>query len=233
MAALFSGRYQRNYKSISLEDQAKLGQSTVAIVGCGGLGGFMAEEFARLGVGQLILIDGDQVEESNLNRQLLATETNLGQSKVEAARDRLGIVNSGVKLKLIGEWFDEDKAVVFFAGADLVCDALDSINRRVSLERACHRLGLPLVFAGIAGWFGLLGVSFPGDNTVSRLFGQGDRGMEKVWGNPAFTPAVVASLSVAEAIKVLVGRDISLRHGWLQVDLLEMEFERFGLPGID
>lgn len=229
MAAVLPPRYQRNYKSISVEDQSRLADSTVAIVGCGGLGGSMAEEFSRLGVGNLILVDGDRIEESNLNRQLFATEKNIGQEKAEAARDRIQTVNSGVKLKIIKDWFNEDNAASFFEGADLVCDALDSISRRVSLERACHRLGLPLVYAGIAGWFGLLGVSFPGDYSVSRLFRQGEKGMEKVWGNPAFTPAVVASLSVAEAVKVIVGRDVSLRHTWLQVDLLEMEFERFDL----
>ena len=229
MASVLPPRYQRNYKSISVEDQSKLAASTVAIVGCGGLGGSMAEEFSRLGVGNLILVDGDRIEVSNLNRQLFATEKNIGQQKAEAARDRLQAVNSGVKLKIIKDWFNEDNAASFFEGADLVCDALDSISRRVSLERSCHRLGLPLVYAGIAGWFGLLGVSFPGDYSVSRLFRQGEKGMEKVWGNPAFTPAVLASLSVAEAVKVIVGRDVSLRRAWLQVDLLEMEFERFGL----
>lgn len=105
MAVQLPPRYQRNYKSLSVEDQAKLGNSTVAIVGCGGLGGSLAEEFAHLGVGKLILVDGDRIEESNLNRQLFATEHNLGQPKVEAARDRLQAVNSGVKLKLIGKWF--------------------------------------------------------------------------------------------------------------------------------
>lgn len=222
-------RYQRNYKSISLEDQQKLTDSTVAIVGCGGLGGSMAEEFSRLGVGNLILVDGDSIEESNLNRQLFATEKTIGQLKAEAARDRLKIVNSGVNLKIISDWFNEDNAADFFKGADLVCDALDSISRRVELERACHRLGLPLVYAGIAGWFGLLGVSFPGDNSVSHLFSRGEKGVEKVWGNPAFTPAVLASLSVTEAVKILVGREVALRHAWLQVDLLDMEFERFDL----
>jgi len=222
-------RYQRNYKALSIEDQEKLSQATVAIVGCGGLGGSMAEEFSRLGVGQLILVDGDRVEESNLNRQLFATEKTLGQCKVDAARDRLQAVNSSTKLKLIGEWFDEDNAHRLFAGADLVCDALDSIGRRVTLEKSCHQLGLPLVFAGIAGWFGMLGVSFPGDFTVSRLFRQGERGVEKIWGNPAFTPAIIASLSVAEGVKILINRNISLRKAWLQVDLLEMEFERFDL----
>lgn len=229
MAPVLPPRYQRNYKTISIEDQEKLAKSTVAIVGCGGLGGAMAEELSRLGVGNLILIDGDQVEESNLNRQLFATEKTLGIKKVEAARQRLEVVNSTTKLKLIYDWFDEENAASFFEGADLVCDALDSISRRVSLEKACHRLGLPLVYAGIAGWYGMLGVSFPGDLSVSRIFRQGEKGMEKVWGNPAFTPWVLSSLSVVEAVKVLVGKEATLRHAWLQVDLLDMEFERFEL----
>jgi molybdopterin/thiamine biosynthesis adenylyltransferase len=199
-------RYQRNYKTISFEDQSKLAASTVAIVGCGGLGGNMAEEFARLGIGTLILVDGDRIEESNLNRQLFATEKNIGQPKVEAAKDRLRSVNSTVKLRLVSDWFNEDNAAEYFKGADLVCDALDSIDRRVSLERACHRLNLPLVYAGIAGWYGRLGVSFPGDFSVARIFRQGEKGVEKVWGNPAFTPAALASMSVVEAVKVLVGR---------------------------
>ncbi|MGE5454882.1 MAG: HesA/MoeB/ThiF family protein [Methylocystaceae bacterium] len=229
MTAQLPLRYQRNFKSLSLDDQARLAASTVAIVGCGGLGGSMAEEFSRLGVGNLILVDGDQVEETNLNRQLFAIETNMGKPKVEAARDRLQVVNSGVKLKLIADWFNEENARNFFSGADVVCDALDSMTRRVELERACHRLGLPLVYAGIAGWFGLIGVSLPGDYSVASLFRQGDKGMEKTWGNPAFTPWVLASFCVVEATKILIGRKVSLRHAWLQVDLLDMEFERFDI----
>lgn len=220
-------RYQRNYRTISVEDQAKLAKSTVAIVGCGGLGGTMAEEFSRLGVGNLILIDGDIIEESNLNRQLFSTEKNIGVKKVLAARDRLQIVNSKVSLRLIEDWFNDDNASDFFKGADLVCDALDSIPRRVELEHACHTLGLPLVFAGIAGWFGMLGVSLPGDNSVSKIFTQGEKGMEKTLGNPAFTPATVASMSVVEATKILLNREITLRNSWLQIDLLDMEFETF------
>ncbi|MDF2519875.1 MAG: thiazole biosynthesis protein ThiF [Clostridia bacterium] len=229
MSNVLPPRYQRNYKSISVEDQAKLAKAAIAIVGCGGLGGSMAEEFSRLGVGKLILIDGDHVEESNLNRQLFATEETLGIKKVEAARKRLQAVNSTTELKLIYDWFDENNAANFFEGADLVCDALDSISRRVTLEKACHSLGLPLVYAGIAGWYGMLGVSFPGDFSVSRLFRHGEKGVEKTLGNPAFTPWVLASLSVVEAVKIIVGREASLRNSWLQVDLLDMEFERFEL----
>ncbi|MEL7647852.1 MAG: HesA/MoeB/ThiF family protein [Sedimentibacter sp.] len=230
MSARLPPRYERNYKTISEEDQKKLSKTTVAIVGCGGLGGTMAEEFARLGVGKLILVDGDTFVESNLNRQLFSTEDNIGTKKVQAAKTRLQKVNSEVELVLVDDWFDEDNADTIFQGADLVCDALDSIQRRIDLEASCHRLNKPLVYAGIAGWFGMMGVSFPGDYSVLRLFKDGkenDRGVEKSWGNPAFTPWVVSSLAVAEAVKIAVGREPALRNSWLQADLLFMEFETF------
>ena len=221
------GRYERNKKTLSDEDQLKLATSCVAIVGCGGLGGYIAEELARIGVGRLVLIDGDRLEVSNLNRQIMATELNIGQWKVDAAKERLQSVNSEVVIEVVRGWFEEDKGPELFREVDLVCDALDSREARVMLERVCHQMDLPLVYASIAGWFGQIGVSLPGDFSVSRLFGRVERGVESVLGNPAFTPAVLASLSVAEAVKLLVGLMPSLRHAWLQVDLLTMEFERF------
>ena len=221
------GRYGRNKKTLSDEDQLKLAASSVAIVGCGGLGGYIAEELARIGVGRLVLIDGDRLEVSNLNRQIMATELNIGQWKVEATQERLRSVNSEVHIEVVRGWFEEDKGPELFREVDLVCDALDSREARVMLERVCHQMDLPLVYASIAGWFGQIGVSLPGDFSVSRLFGRVERGVESVLGNPAFTPAVLASLSVAEAVKLLVGLMPSLRRAWLQVDLLTMEFERF------
>jgi len=223
----FAGRYARNRKTLSDQDQLKLSTSCVAIVGCGGLGGYIAEELARIGVGRLVLIDGDRLEISNLNRQIMSTELNIGQWKVEAARERLHSVNSEVQVDGIKGWFDEEKGLELLQGVDLVCDALDSLPNRVALERVCHQMKLPLVFASIAGWFGQVGVSLPGDFSVLSLFGRGQQGVESTWGNPAFTPAVLASLSVVEAVKLLIGRESSLRHAWLQVDLLTMEFERF------
>ncbi|WP_312832140.1 HesA/MoeB/ThiF family protein [Sedimentibacter saalensis] len=230
MKGILTPRYERNYKTISVEDQKKLADSTVAIVGCGGLGGTMAEEFARLGIGRLILVDGDTIDETNLNRQLFSTEYNIGSKKVEAARQRLHAVNSSVELTLIDDWFNQDNAADIFSGANLVCDALDSIQRRIDLEESCQRLNKPLVYAGIAGWFGMLGVSLPGDYSVLKVFKDGkenDRGMEKTWGNPAFTPWVMSSLAVAESVKIIVGREPALRNSWLQADLLYMEFETF------
>ena len=72
----------------------------------------------------------------------------------------------------------------------------------------------------------MLGVSLPKDFSVYKVFKEGvDKGVEKEWGNPAFTPWVLSSLAVAEAVKLIVGREPSLRNSWLQIDLLYMEFE--------
>ncbi|TGE37612.1 HesA/MoeB/ThiF family protein [Desulfosporosinus fructosivorans] len=221
------GRYARNRKTFSDEDQLKLSTSCVAIVGCGGLGGYIAEELARIGVGRLVLVDGDHLEASNLNRQIMATELNMGQWKVTAAQERLKNVNSEVNVQAVRGWFEAEKGLELFREVDLVFDALDSMHIRVELEKVCHQMDLPLVFASIAGWFGQVGVSLPGDFSVLRLYGKGEQGVESTWGNPAFTPAVLASLSVAEGVKILVGRLPTLRHAWLQVDLQTMEFERF------
>lgn len=223
---LLSARYQRNFKSLTIEEQLRLKSSTVAIVGCGGIGGYLAEEFARLGVGHLILIDGDRIEESNLNRQLFALEDNLGDLKVEAAQSRLFKVNSSIKVDTYAQWFTEDTGASLLKNVDLVCDALDNGQTRVELERVCHDLNNPLVLAGIGGWYGILGVSFPGEFIAPKLFGK-QRGIEEQQGNPAFAPAVIASLAVAESVKILIGRGTSLRNSFLCIDLLNMDFLKY------
>ncbi len=229
MSDMALNRYHRNFKAISLDEQEKLKASTVAVIGCGGLGGYIIEEFTRLGIGNLIVADGDKFDVTNLNRQLLSTESNIGEFKAKAAEKRIREINSEVKVKTITERLDANNSPSLLAKADLVCDALDSIESRLTIERVCNDLRIPLVFASIAGWYGMVGVSFPGDFSLAKIFSQSRVGIEKVWGNPAFTPAVVASLSVAESVKVLTGRSVPLRNSWLQIDLLEMEFERFSL----
>jgi molybdopterin/thiamine biosynthesis adenylyltransferase len=181
-------RYCRNFNSLTAEDQQKLYSSKVAVIGCGGLGGYIAEQLARLGVGRLILVDGDKIEESNLNRQLFALEENIALLKVEAAKNRLQKVNSSVRVDVFPCWFDLQTGKELIQEADLVCDALDNGKTRIELEQACHELNLPLVVSAIGGWYGLIGVSCPGDYLARNYFGEGKNGIEKELGNPAFTP---------------------------------------------
>ena len=85
-------RYKRNYKTISLEQQQILAQSTITVIGCGGLGGFIIEGLARSGVGKVRLVDFDTFDVSNLNRQLFSTEAAVGASKLEQAVARVRVV---------------------------------------------------------------------------------------------------------------------------------------------
>jgi len=224
-AGLLPARYQRNRRTLSTADQLRLLRSTVAVVGCGGLGGYAVEELARLGVGRLLAIDPDVFEEHNLNRQLLSSIEGLGTPKVEAAARRVAAVNPAVAVVPRRELLDAASAAGLLAGADLVIDALDSIPSRLELAAACEALRLPLVHGAIAGWYGHVTTQLPGDRTVERFYaGATERkGAEQELGNPSFTPAVVASLQVAEACKVLLGTGEPLRGRLLLVDLLSME----------
>ena len=103
-------RYSEN-KILTPNEQELLSQKRVAVIGCGGLGGYAAEELARLGIGELVLCDGDSFVNSNLNRQLMCTEDNIGCSKAVETAKRLFDVNSEVKTIVKKEYFDEDNAI--------------------------------------------------------------------------------------------------------------------------
>jgi molybdopterin/thiamine biosynthesis adenylyltransferase len=230
-AKLLPARYQRNQQMISTAQQLRLFQSTVAVVGCGGLGGYILEELARLGVGQIVAIDPDVFEEHNLNRQLLSTVELLGTAKVDAAVERLAAINPAVTVKPINAAFNSEDGREMLVAVDLVIDAVDNILARLDLAEVCRQLNIPLVHGAIAGWFGQVVTVEPGDETVKKLYGQwaGGKGVEAKLGNPSFTPAVAASLQVSEACKLLLGQGRLMRKKMLSINLLNMQFEEIPL----
>ncbi len=230
-AGYLPARYQRNRQVISSAQQLQLFRSRVAVVGCGGLGGYVIEELARLGVGQIVAIDPDVFEEHNLNRQLLSSLQGLGQSKVEAAAERVAAINPAVSLLPIRAAFSKANGQDLFAGADVVVDAVDNIPTRLELERVCREAQIPLVHGAIAGWYGHVCTVFPGDDSVSKIYRHWEkgRGLEQELGNPSFTPGVVASFEVAEVCKVLLGKSGLLRKRKLFINLLDMEVDEVPL----
>src|SRR6185369_6175177 len=136
---IFPARYQRNRNVISLADQLRLFNSKVAVVGCGGLGGYVVEELARMGVGHIVAIDPDIFEEHNLNRQILSTPATLGKAKVEAARQRVEQINPAVSLCAVQDAFGLANGSVLLAGASVAVDALDSISYRLELAEVSNQ----------------------------------------------------------------------------------------------
>jgi len=222
---ILPSRYQRNRKALSASDQLTLFRSSVAVIGCGGLGGYVIEELARLGVGRLVVIDPDVFEEHNLNRQLLSSPANLGTAKVDAAVRRVGKINPAVTVVPQQLAFSSSNGQELLVGNNVVVDALDSIPVRLELAEVCARLGIPLVHGAIAGWYGHVTTLLPGDATLHELYAShhGEKGIEQQLGNPSFTPAVVASLEVAETCKLILGIGTTLRGRTLMIDLLTME----------
>lgn len=225
-------RYQRNQDTFTVFDQLTLFRSRVAVIGCGGLGGYVIEELARLGVGTIRAIDPDLFQEHNLNRQLLATADSLGRPKVELAAERVAEINPAVTLVPIHAPYVPERAGELLGTAQVVVDALDSIPTRLALAGSCAALGIPLVHGAIAGWYGHLCTQYPGDNTIQSLYGNSpqERGVEARLGNPAFTPAVIASLEAAEVCKILLRVGVALRGRWLVVNLFDMTFDEIAIP---
>lgn len=224
---ILPARYQRNRQAISVSDQLTIFRSSVAVIGCGGLGGYVVEELARLGVGKIVVIDPDVFEEHNLNRQLFSTPANLGHAKVDAAARRIRDINPAVTLVPVQEAFSPANGAELLKGCRIIVDALDSIQVRLELADVCAALNIPLVHGAIAGWFGHVATQFPGDNTLQTIYGswKTGKGIEQALGNPSFTPAVVASLEVAEVCKLLLGQGVPLRGRQLVIDLFSMEMQ--------
>lgn len=226
IAALEKGvipwRYIRNIGTVGLEGQIALLHATVAIVGLGGLGGYVIEALARAGVGRLIVIDSDVFEEHNLNRQLLSLENNAGL-KVEAARTRIAQVNSAVEVIGHTARLTPDNLPQLLAGAQVVVDALDRLPSRLDLQKGVQALGIPLVHGSIAGFLGQVMTIFPGDPGLYGLYGEAnalpEQGLEAQVGTPPATPMAVAAWQAQEVIKILTGTGTPLRNRLLVMDM--------------
>ena len=221
-------RYSKNEAMLTPEENASLKTFKVCVIGCGGLGGYVIEMLGRLGIGHITAVDGDVFDETNLNRQILATEKLIGREKAQVAKARMGEVNSEVEVTPIVELLNGDNYRKILKGHDIVVDALDNMSSRKMLAKGCAELNIPLVHGAIAGWYGQVSTIMPGDKTMERLYhGDENKGIEVELGNPAFTPALVAAVQVAEVTKVLLGKGDILQNKLLTLNLLNHEYEVF------
>lgn len=225
----FKERYDRNFNTFSPENQQRLEASTVAVIGLGGLGGSVCEMLARVGIGKLILVDGDVFEVSNLNRQILSEERLIGVPKAEAARDRVRAINSGVKIIHRVEFLDEKNLYEQIKESDVVMDCLDSIDTRFKLQDAAKKASVPIVSGAIAGVTGQVTTIFPEDKGYSLIYGEKSRkqmkGVETRTGNIAYCAFFTAALQSSECIKILLNRGDILRNKLLIAELWTNVFE--------
>ena len=217
-------RYSRNIPALSEAECALLRGKTVAVIGCGGLGGYLIEFLARIGIGHIRCVDGDVFEESNLNRQLLSTVPLLGNSKAQAAAARVREINPDVQVQAYPVFLEESNARELIAGCDAVLDALDNIPARKLLANACAAEQIPYIYGAIAGWVAQAAVCLPGDGLIERLYPEDTVILDK--SVLSFTPALCAAIQSALCVKLLTGKPVE--SGKLHyADLLYEEFEQF------
>jgi len=218
-------RYARN-KILTPGEQNQLKQNKVAVIGCGGLGGYIIEMLARLGIGNITAVDGDVFEETNLNRQLLCVTDTLGKKKAVEAGIRIKKIDSGINVKVEDRYINKDNALQTIKDHDVVVDALDSNTARHTVLDACKSENIPCVHGAVAGWYGQVSVVYPQDDWLKNyLTTAAEKGIEKSLGNPSFSPACVAAYQVAQTLKVLLKKDGILRNKIMFIDMLENEIE--------
>ncbi len=232
------GRYDRQTRlpGIGPAGQARLADATVLLVGCGALGTVIADQLARAGVGTLRIVDRDLVEWSNLQRQVLFCEEDAreGRPKAEAAADRLGRVNSAIRIEAEVVDFNHRNAERLAAGVDLLLDGTDNFETRYLLNDVAVRHGIPMIYGGAVGTRGMAMPILPDDGPCLRcLFDApppaGSTPTCDTAGILGPVASIVASVQAGEAIKLLVGATDRVSRSLLEFDLWEGERRRIGL----
>ena len=213
---------------IGQEGQEKLKRSRVAIAGAGGLGSPIAFYLTAAGIGMIRMIDHDQVSLSNLNRQILHWEEDIGRKKVESAGKKLRNLNPTVKIETIAETIMESNVSQLVEGCDVIVDAMDNLPTRYVLNRCAVEKKLPFFHGAVNGFEGRVMTIIPGQSACLRCMYRGHVPQEKF---PVIgvTPAVIGSIQATEVIKYLVGIGKLLTNRLLIYDGLEVTLTEFSV----
>lgn len=200
-------RYLRNQPIITSDKQRKISNVKVAIVGLGGLGGYVAELCTRLGIGELVLIDQDVFEATNLNRQLFANETNLGQPKVYETKKYLKKINSEININSHLVKLNNREDIKYLNNAEYIFDCLDNIEGRLLLQEFSIQLKIPLIHGSISQWEGQTGFFLPNKRYMDLIYSHGANTKVEPGANLPTIPAFIASMQVNLLMAYLIDKN--------------------------
>jgi molybdopterin-synthase adenylyltransferase len=223
-------RYDRQImiREIGQEGQGKLKRSRVIIAGAGGLGSPIAIYLTAAGIGTIRVIDHDEVALSNLNRQVLHWEADVGRKKVDSARAKLRNLNSTVDVQAVSETITEENVSKLTEGCDAIIDAMDNLPTRYILNRCAVQKKIPFFHGAVNGFEGRVLTVIPGETACLRCMYRGLVPQEKF---PVIgvVPAVIGSIQATEVIKYLTGIGKLLTNRLLVYDGLKVTFSEFRL----
>jgi adenylyltransferase/sulfurtransferase len=221
-------RYDRQIMmpEIGVAGQEKLKRARVFVAGAGGLGSPIATYLAAAGVGTIRIVDDDKVDLSNLNRQILHWDMNIGDRKVASARAKLAGLNPSVTIEALCETITEANVFNLLGDSDLIIDAMDNFPTRYVLNKAAIERNIPFIHGGVRGFEGRAMTIIPGRSACFRCLYDGSPPKEKF---PVIgvAPAVIGAVQATEGIKFLLGIGELLESRYLVYDGLSMTFEEF------
>jgi len=223
-------RYSRQVmlEEIGYEGQLKIKKAKVCVVGIGGLGNPIATRLVAMGIGTIRIVDRDVIELSNLHRQTMFDESDIGQIKVEAAAKKLKKMNHDVQIEALPVSVNDFTALDVVDGCNVVIDALDSVNARYSLNKACIKKNIPFVTGAAVGVSGQAFTILPDQTACYHcLFPALDEDSMPTCSTEGVHPSIlsiIGGIEVAEAVKIIIGKKPSLANKLLYVDLDNMEF---------
>ena len=230
-------RYSRQIMlpEIDAEGQLRLADAKVLIIGMGGLGSAAAIYLTAAGVGELVLVDFDKVDISNLQRQVVHSNKDIGRLKVESAKDHLLALNPHVTLRPIDHALVGEELLHEVAAADVVVDASDNFQTRFAVNEACVNARTPLVFGAAIRFEAQLSVFNPADENspcYRCLYGENVTVEETCTENGVMSPllGIIGSIQAAEAMKLIMKIGKPLQGKLMLVDILNMEWLTATLP---
>ena len=223
-------RYSRQVmlEEIGYQGQLKLKQSKVCVVGVGGLGNPIVTRLAAMGVGKLRIVDRDVIELSNLHRQTMFNEDDVGQVKVETAAKKLRKLNPEIVVEELPVSINDYTALDVVDGCDVVVDALDSVDARYALNKACIEKKIPFVTGAAVGVTGQSFTILPSESACYHcLFPALDEDSMPTCSIEGVHPSIlsiIGGIEVSEAVKIITGKEPSLKNKVLHVDLENLIF---------
>ena len=208
----------------------KLRKAKVCVVGVGGIGNPVVTLLTAMGIGKLKIVDRDIIEISNLHRQHLYTEEDIGRVKVEAAKARLEQINSSVQIEALPNSVTKYTAENIVKGFDIVVDALDSIDARYALNDACIKLNIPLIYAGALGMLGSICTIIPNKTACLRCIfpalAEDDMPTCSTEGVHPSILYLVGGIQVSEVVKIILRERPTLENKLLYIDLNDLSLEK-------
>jgi len=234
-AELTNEDMQRYSRQIMLEEigfvgMEKLRRAKICVVGVGGIGNPIVTQLVAMGVGKLKIVDRDVVEISNLHRQHLYNEADIGKVKVEVAAERLKKINHHVQIEAVPLSITRYTAESIVKGMDIIIDALDTVDARYALNDACIKYNIPFIYAGALGMLGSVCTILPNKSACLRCMfpslAEEDMPTCSTEGVHPSILYLVAGIQVSEAVKIVTGQQPTLVNKLLYIDLNELSFDK-------